>query len=139
MKREIMLYDYPDSMVCRQCPHSYFIIEKNDTGIFFGSVPAICLRNSSANNGEECKDKKLMKSTATELTREEEAKMVCPKCHKKQHCPCKHCKPSHEQEITWKWLTKNGPIACGHCGHTMSLDEWDKEGYRQHEDSEGGN
>jgi len=39
----------------------------------------------------------------------------------------------HQREIVWEWVTPDGPIACGHCGHTMSVDEWDDEGKRQKE------
>jgi hypothetical protein len=32
----------------------------------------------------------------------------------------------------WKWVTPNGPIACGHCGYTMDEWDWMKEEEKQH-------
>ena len=49
--------------------------------------------------------------------------MKCPGCNKEQYCPCQACVKRHKEKETWVWKTPNGPIACGHCGHTMS--EWD--------------
>ncbi len=57
--------------------------------------------------------------------------MFCPKCKKEQHCPCVTCKKRHGQKITWIWKTGNGPIACGHCGYTMSEDHWLDEEFKQ--------
>ena len=51
-------------------------------------------------------------------------RLLCPCCAGKQFCPCENCCKFHEQKIVWKWVTPNGPIACGHCGFTMSCDDW---------------
>ena len=59
--------------------------------------------------------------------------MYCPNCGNEQWCPCDSCREMHQREIVWEWVTPDGPIACGHCGHTMSVDEWDDEGKRQKE------
>lgn len=57
--------------------------------------------------------------------------LACPECGQLQYCPCPACRESHNQKIVWIWITGNGPIACGHCGHTMTEDEWTDECYRQ--------
>jgi len=51
--------------------------------------------------------------------------MKCPKCDGIQYCPCESCRKQHKQDVVWKWVTDNGPISCGHCGHTMSVEEWE--------------
>lgn len=52
--------------------------------------------------------------------------MLCYCCGKKMFCPCKHCIERHEEEVVWIWKEGNeeGLIACGHCGFTMSVDDW---------------
>jgi len=60
--------------------------------------------------------------------------MLCPKCSGKQYCPCPACQDRHGQEIVWRWITHNGPIACGHCGHTMSEWDWGREEWKQHKE-----
>ena len=57
--------------------------------------------------------------------------MKCPKCGGEQYCPCKSCKERNKGKITWIWVTPNGPIECGHCGHTMSCGEWMDEDWEQ--------
>ena len=50
----------------------------------------------------------------------------CPKCHGEQICGCKACLervPGRDKEVTWKW-PDGDTIACGHCGFTMSADDW---------------
>ena len=59
--------------------------------------------------------------------------MNCPKCRGKQHCPCDNCATKNKGKITWKWVTGNGPIECGHCGHTMGMGDWMDEDYKQWE------
>ena len=59
--------------------------------------------------------------------------VLCPNCGGEQYCPCPSCRERHGQEIVWKWVTGNGPVACGHCGHIMSTDEWDMVEYKQYE------
>jgi hypothetical protein len=59
--------------------------------------------------------------------------MKCPKCGGEQYCPCYWCKLGHKQKVVWKWVSPNGPIACGHCGHTMKEDEWERESIKQYE------
>jgi len=63
-------------------------------------------------------------------------KMVCPKCKNKQYCPCDSC--NNTGKITWKWLSGNGPIECGHCGYVMSAEVWELEEYKQFK-ADGGN
>jgi len=62
---------------------------------------------------------------------------LCPKCGGEQYCPCKHCQARNGPQITWKWVTGNGPIACGNCGHTMDEWDWMIEGQKQYR-AEGG-
>lgn len=50
--------------------------------------------------------------------------MFCPECDGEQFCPCKHCILTDKQVVTWIWVTPDGPIACGHCGLIMTVDEW---------------
>ena len=59
----------------------------------------------------------------------------CPKCGYPQYCPCKACTApdgfTPPGVKTWKWITGNGPIACGNCGFTASDDWWlDEEIYQ---------
>ena len=61
-------------------------------------------------------------------------KFICPKCKEEQNCPCENCQERNEGKITWIWIDGNGPIKCGHCGHTMSVDEWMHEEMRQFEE-----
>ena len=60
--------------------------------------------------------------------------MKCPKCGGEQHCPCPACVKRCKQKVTWKWVTDDGPIACGHCGHTMSEWDWVGEEFKQLEE-----
>lgn len=57
--------------------------------------------------------------------------MICPKCQGEQHCPCQSCADKNHGKVTWIWVTGNGPIKCGHCGHTMSCGEWEAEEFKQ--------
>ena len=50
--------------------------------------------------------------------------LKCPCCAGPQHCSCVHCKARHKQKVTSIWNAPNGPISCGHCGFTMSLEDW---------------
>ena len=59
--------------------------------------------------------------------------MICPKCKGNQHCPCKNCSDKNRGKTTWKWITENGPIECGHCGHTMSYGDWCIEEFKQYD------
>jgi aspartate carbamoyltransferase regulatory subunit len=59
--------------------------------------------------------------------------MKCPKCNEIQYCPCPACVERHKQDVTWIWVTGNGPIKCGHCGHEMSVGEWEQEEWNQYE------
>lgn len=60
-------------------------------------------------------------------------KFLCPNCSGEQHCPCENCKERNKDKITWIWITVNGPIECGHCGHTMSFGEWLMEEFKQYD------
>ena len=51
--------------------------------------------------------------------------MFCPNCGQEQFCGCKSCQEINSQPITQKWITENGPVACGLCGFTMSVDDWE--------------
>ena len=62
-------------------------------------------------------------------------KLTCPNCGKPQYCPCPSCRERHKQKIVWKWVTTpDGPIACGHCGYTMSCDAWMDEEWKQYQE-----
>jgi len=67
--------------------------------------------------------------------RNSEDGMTCPNCGKEQYCPCSNCQPRHKQKVVWVWVTENGPISCGHCGHTMSVGEWEDLSYKQYKES----
>jgi hypothetical protein len=62
--------------------------------------------------------------------------MICPKCKKKQYCPCPNCKPKNPGKIFWIWETGNGPIKCGNCGHYLGLCEWRDVEFRQYEEAD---
>jgi hypothetical protein len=47
----------------------------------------------------------------------------CPKCGGEQLCPCKSCKPSHPDKVTWK-DEPDDIISCGHCGLSAHVDRW---------------
>lgn len=51
--------------------------------------------------------------------------MFCPNCGQEQFCDCKNCQERNPQLVTQKWLTGNGPVACGKCGLTLSVDDWE--------------
>ena len=57
---------------------------------------------------------------------------ICPKCEGKQYCPCTACSPKNKDKTTWVWVGSDGPIECGHCGHTMSVDEWETLDYKEY-------
>ena len=50
--------------------------------------------------------------------------MSCPICGQEQNCPCENCKEANKGKVVWIWVTPNGPIKCGNCGHAMSCDGW---------------
>lgn len=50
--------------------------------------------------------------------------MTCPNCSGIQHCPGECCKDRNQYKIVWIWVSGNGPISCGYCGFTMSVDDW---------------
>jgi hypothetical protein len=62
-----------------------------------------------------------------------ELKLLCPKCEGKQNCPCESCQKRNKAKVTWIWKSGNGPIACGHCGYTMSPGEWEMEEFKQYD------
>lgn len=57
----------------------------------------------------------------------------CPFCGEEQHCPCTNCSDKNADKVAWIWVAGNGPIKCGHCGHEMSLDDWEIEEWNQFE------
>jgi len=58
--------------------------------------------------------------------------MLCPNCKGEMHCPCLSCTTKNSDKVVWKWISGNGPIECGHCGHTMSVGAWENESYIQY-------
>jgi hypothetical protein len=56
--------------------------------------------------------------------------MHCPKCEGGHLCGCKSCAEKNKGKVTYKW-PDGKHIACGHCGHTMSADEWLDEEVKQ--------
>jgi hypothetical protein len=60
--------------------------------------------------------------------------MYCPKCQGEQFCPCKNCADRNKDKVTWIWVTGNGPIKCGYCGHEMSVGEFQDEEFKQYEE-----
>lgn len=50
--------------------------------------------------------------------------MTCPKCNEAQYCPCENCAKRSAGKVVWKWDDTGEIISCGHCGHTMSADDW---------------
>ena len=64
--------------------------------------------------------------------------MSCPKCKEPQHCPCKACTARRtEKVVTWVHADEDGNIiSCGHCGHTMTIDEWESHFYTLYKESQ---
>lgn len=62
--------------------------------------------------------------------------MNCPECNGKQYCPCKNCAKRNAGKVVWEWISGNGPIKCGHCGHVMSVDAWEALEYQQMKEGE---
>lgn len=55
--------------------------------------------------------------------------MYCPRCNKLNHCPCKGCTARREgsDEEFLLWVRGDDfTDACGNCGFTMSMEEWDE-------------
>jgi phage terminase large subunit GpA-like protein len=51
--------------------------------------------------------------------------MNCPKCGAEQLCPCNNCSTKNAGKVTQKWHDENlQRISCGHCGLTLSEEEW---------------
>ncbi len=65
--------------------------------------------------------------------------MYCPQCNKRQYCGCPLCRHMIDDKIREIWITKkpleiddnNDTIACGHCGHNMTIRERFKESLKQ--------